>query len=97
MIEEVMYENQVVGHIETKFLKNKNRPLYIALEEVNLLWSMKQVKEFDEMWNMGFSMEDHHDKNSYLIKTKRKVTPLDINLTFNHDLLIKATIDIHKK
>ena len=58
MVEEVIYENRAVGHIETKFLKNKNRNVYIALEEVNFLWSAKHVKEFDEMWNMGFPMEE---------------------------------------
>ncbi|WP_176713720.1 hypothetical protein [Pseudobacillus wudalianchiensis] len=32
-----------------------------------------------------------HDKNCYFIKRKRKVTPVDMNLIFNHDETIQQS------
>lgn len=59
--------------IERKYLKRRNNSaIYIALEEVNMIWTPKEVGWFDDMWRSGSSL--------LFIAAKLKRKPLEVAL-----------------
>jgi hypothetical protein len=61
MLDLVQREKQIEGSaiygIEKSYLKAERLYTYIALEEINFLWSLSEVLEFDQLWNDGYSIE----------------------------------------
>jgi hypothetical protein len=39
-------------------MKNERLSTYVALEELNFVWSKKEVKDFEYLWKKGHSIED---------------------------------------
>jgi hypothetical protein len=54
---EKQIEQSAVHGIEKRYLKAERLYTYIALEEINFLWSLSEVHEFDQLWNDGYSIE----------------------------------------
>jgi hypothetical protein len=46
-------EGQAIFRIENNYLRVKRLFTYIALEEIDFIWSLEDVHEFDEMWKHG--------------------------------------------
>lgn len=82
-----------IGNKELFTSQETGESFIVSVKDTDSITSLKQSLELNQLINEI----NKHDKNSYLIKTKRNVTPLDINLAFNHDLLIKTAINIYEK
>lgn len=61
VLKEQLYKENASIAALNRHLKNSRLKLYIALESVNFLWCEKEVEEFVEMWNKGFSLEEIAD------------------------------------
>jgi hypothetical protein len=46
-------EGQAIYRIENDYLRVKRLFTYIALEDIDFIWSLEDVHEFDEMWKHG--------------------------------------------
>ncbi|MED5050609.1 hypothetical protein P9850_01830 [Anoxybacillus rupiensis] len=61
MLDSVQREKQIeqsaVHGIERSYLKAERLYTYIALEGFDFLWSLKEVHEFDYLWDEGYSIE----------------------------------------
>lgn len=52
--------------LEKKYMKKRRTSTYVALEELNFFWDLKEVMEFDRMWNDGHSLHsisNHFNRN----------------------------------
>lgn len=50
-------DNMAIAHIEKHHMREvRNSTLYIANEEVNMLWAYDKVEFFDEKWTDGQSL-----------------------------------------
>jgi hypothetical protein len=53
-------EHEVAGKMSAvgQLAKTKKRShIYIALEDLNFIWDLRDVRELDEMWRRGFSLQ----------------------------------------
>lgn len=55
--EQERVENIAKVRLEKRHMLNKRTSTYIALEEMDFTWSTRQVKEFDSLWEDGYSLE----------------------------------------
>lgn len=39
-------------------MENQRSCIYVACEEVDMIWDERDVTAFDSMWNEGFSIDD---------------------------------------
>ncbi|MCM3110652.1 hypothetical protein [Lederbergia lenta] len=51
-------DNQVVTSLEKRYLKNRFGNTYVALQEMNFLWSKEEVFDFDCQWREGKTLEE---------------------------------------
>lgn len=51
-------ESKSITSIHETYMKKSRNEIYIALEELDFFWSEAEVKEFQLMWNKGFSIYD---------------------------------------
>jgi hypothetical protein len=50
-------EQLAIRSIESYHMTEQRQKVYIALEELNFIWDFRQVRELDEMWRRGFSLQ----------------------------------------
>jgi hypothetical protein len=58
-------ENTAIFFIEKNHMRKRRATTYIALEEVDFIWSIREVIEFDRLWRDGYSIEymaDYFDR-----------------------------------
>lgn len=48
--------------VDVKRSSRERRNIYIALEEVDMTWSLEEVKEFRRLWDEGVSLLDIAEK-----------------------------------
>lgn len=58
----VAAESRAIGRLETAYLKQRRRQLYIACEDLDFVWSLSELRKFREMWNEGYSIVDIADE-----------------------------------
>jgi hypothetical protein len=65
-----MYSQARIQRTDIATIKRRNRQKqrndYIALEELDFTWNRQEVREFDELWNAGYSLEyiaEHFDRD----------------------------------
>ncbi|HEF1857340.1 MULTISPECIES: helix-turn-helix domain-containing protein [Bacillus cereus group] len=49
-------ENYTISAQQRKYMKNERRNLYIALEELDMLWDEDEVAQVKEAWNNNESV-----------------------------------------
>lgn len=85
--EGVSMDNRVVGFLESHHMRKKNRSIYTALEEENYHWSVKDVREFDEMYEAAMTLNE--------IAEYFERTPLEI-LILALDRIHRGKIDMRE-
>jgi hypothetical protein len=50
-------EQYAITMIENLHMTEKRQKVYIALEDLDFIWDIRQVRELDEMWRRGFSLQ----------------------------------------
>ena len=53
-----MSEQLTIGKIESQYMKKSRPSIYMALEEMDLIWNVKDVMRFDKMWKQGIGVEE---------------------------------------
>lgn len=48
---------RIIVRIEGAYMTENRRSTYTVLEEVNMLWDLQQVFEFDQLWKDGLIIE----------------------------------------
>lgn len=54
-------ENNVIGKIEKQYLTCTRNKIYVALEdidEMDFIWSEKEVRRFDELWDYDIPLKE---------------------------------------
>lgn len=46
-------EDVAIASIHRSFMKDDNKSLYIACEDIEFKWNLHQVREFDKLWKRG--------------------------------------------
>lgn len=50
-------EQLAIRSIENYHMTERRQEVYIALEDLDFIWDIRQVLELDEMWRRGFSLQ----------------------------------------
>ncbi|MFZ7755893.1 helix-turn-helix domain-containing protein [Bacillus thuringiensis] len=53
---DLQLENYTISAQQRKYMKNERRNLYIALEELDMLWDEDEVVQVKEAWNNNESV-----------------------------------------
>jgi hypothetical protein len=53
---EKQIEQSAIYGIQKSYMKKQRNNIYIALEDADFEWSLKEVWEFERMWNEGKSL-----------------------------------------
>lgn len=57
-MDEVFAQKRKDTFLESRHLTNERLGVYLALEELDFVWSTKQVEEFDNLWSEGMSLKN---------------------------------------
>lgn len=49
-------EKRTITSLETAYMKHGRKSVYIALEEVNFIWCISEIREFRSMWKAGYDI-----------------------------------------
>ncbi|WP_035350195.1 hypothetical protein [Fictibacillus gelatini] len=49
-------EATTITRLEQRYMKKRRCNIYIALEELDFIWSYKEIEEFDQLWREGYSL-----------------------------------------
>lgn len=77
-------QKRIIVRIEGAYMTENRRSTYTALEEVDMLWDLKQALELDRLWNEGLSIEQLSER------FKRSVDDIEILVK---DRIKKGKID----
>lgn len=81
-------ENSTVSKLEKVYLKRKRNQIYIALEDIDFIWSEKEVQKFKLMWDSDYSAQE--------IASKLK-RPIDDVAMLIYDQALKKKIKPREK
>ncbi|PGC86129.1 helix-turn-helix domain containing protein [Bacillus toyonensis] len=56
LMTDLQLENYTISAQQRKYMKNERRNLYIALEELDMLWDEDEVVQVKEAWNNNESV-----------------------------------------
>ncbi|WP_257153254.1 helix-turn-helix domain-containing protein [Bacillus toyonensis] len=59
---DLQLENYTISAQQRKYMKNERRNLYIALEELDMLWDEDEVWQVNEAWNNNESVFEIGEK-----------------------------------
>lgn len=57
-VDEVARENLTISLIHERYMTKRRDNIYIALEDLDFIWSRKEVRQFDCMWEQGLGVHD---------------------------------------
>lgn len=77
-------EGKTITNLEKQYMKKERNQVYIALEDIDFIWSEKEVKKFRLMWDSDFSIKE--------IASKLK-RPIDDVAMLIYDQALKSKIE----
>lgn len=51
-------ENITIAKLESGHMTEKRRKIYIAIEDLDCVWDIDHVKDFEYLWNEGHTLSD---------------------------------------
>lgn len=77
MSKEKSQDDKNIKYLESRYLYEKRRSIYIANEEVNQVWDESDIPDFVEMWNNKKTLKEI---SKYLGAEKEELQLLAIDL-----------------
>ena len=51
-------ESRAIGHIESRYLTKSSNRIIVACEDLNFVWSDKEVRDFRYLWRKKMPIQD---------------------------------------
>lgn len=81
-----------IGNKEVFASQKTGEKFIVSVKKLSIINALKQSLELNQL----IDKINEHNEDSYLITAKRKITALDVNLPFGHELLINTTVKIYE-
>lgn len=75
---DLKHESIAIKSIHNSFMKDDNKSMYIACEDIEFKWNIHQVREFDKIWRKGIKAGTNAKDLIRYIANKFNRTPEEV-------------------